>query len=75
MTETDLRPIVKYEFRSAKGGATVVISSRLGEASARGAAMEHFWGPGKDDAGTPSWMGQGLHLISTNQVPVPSPQD
>ena len=50
----------QYTFRSAKGGNTVTITSRMGEDSARRAAMEYFWGPPRE------WClnkGRGLHLI------------
>jgi len=50
----------QYTFRSAKGGNSVTITTRMGEDSARKAAMEHFWGPAY------GWClneGRGLHLI------------
>ncbi len=55
-----MNPILRYTFKSIAKG-TVVIRSRLGEASARSAAMIHFWGPLPDQV-VPTRLGLGLDL-------------
>lgn len=62
---TDLNPQTRYTFKSAKGGQEVIITSRLGEDSARNAAMFHIWGPPK--AYFPN-VGTGLHLTRVEDL-------
>lgn len=62
---SELNPQTKYTFKSAKGGLEVTIISRLGEGSARSAAMYHLWGP---PTGWCSNIGTGLHLTSVEDV-------
>lgn len=62
---TELNPIMRYTFKSRKD-ATVTIRSRLGEDSARNAAMIHFWGP--PDAIIPTRDGKGLLLLSVEEA-------
>jgi len=59
-----MEPNFKYTFRSAKGH-NVTITTRMGEDSARTAAMEHFWGP---PSGWCHNVGTGLDLKSTERV-------
>lgn len=54
----------KYTFKSAKG-IDVTITSRMGEDSARSAAMLHLWGP---PSGWCQNKGDGLHLIWREEV-------
>jgi hypothetical protein len=59
-----MNPQIEYIFRSHKG-INVTITSRLGEDSARQAAMEHIWGPAYD------WcmnVGAGLDLVSAKEL-------
>ena len=61
-----MNPKVKYTFKSHKGGAQVTITSRMGEDSARSAAMEYFWG-----APNNVWIfngGLGLDLVERKEV-------
>ena len=62
---TDLNPILRYTFQSRKD-TTVTIRSRLGEACARAAAMEYFWGP--PDSVIRTRNGLGLLLLSVEPV-------
>ena len=60
-----MNPILRYTFKSrAKGEVT--IRSRLGEDSARNAAMIHFWGP--PDKVVPTRFGLGLDLMNVESV-------
>ena len=59
-----MQPQVKYTFKSAKG-LEVTITSRLGEDSARSAAMLHFWGL---PYGWCQNKGTGLHLTETKEL-------
>lgn len=61
----DLNPQTKYTFKSAKAGQEVTITSRMGEDSARNAAMFHLWGPPK--ARFPN-IGTGLHLVRVEEI-------
>lgn len=61
----EFNPQTKYTFKSARGGQEVTITSRLGEDSARNAAMQHLWGPPK--AYFPN-VGTGLHLTNVEDV-------
>lgn len=63
---SELNPIIRYTFRSRKN-ATVTIKSRMGEDTARSAAMVHFWGPLPDPV-VPTRNGEGLLLVSTEEV-------
>ena len=57
----------QYTFRSAKGGNSVTITSRMGEEAARSKAMEYFWGPAH------GWClnrGIGLHLVKETDTTV-----
>ena len=59
-----MNPSTQYTFRSAKG-QIVNITSRLGEDSARSAAMLHFWGPAH---GWCQNIGTGLTLLEAKEV-------
>ena len=61
-----LNPLVRYTFKSRKQ-QTVTIRSRLGEDSARSAAMIHFWGP-LPDPKIPTRNGTGLLLVEAEEV-------
>lgn len=69
--QADLRPVRHYLFRSATG-LTVDISSRLGEDSARIAAMQHFWGPPCQRVCGGRYSGTGLSLIAQDGEPRPA---
>lgn len=62
---SDLNPLLRYTFKSRKQ-QTVSIKSRMGEDTARSAAMHHFWGP--PDSKVPTRNGLGLLLMSTEVV-------
>lgn len=59
-----MNPQVTYTFKSAKG-IDVTITSRMGEDSARSAAMLRLWGPPNN------WCfnkGKGLHLVKAEAL-------
>jgi hypothetical protein len=63
-----MNPLIRYTYRSRNPKCTeVIIKSRLGEDSARSAAMIHFWGPLPDPA-VPSRKGLGLLLTAVEEV-------
>lgn len=59
-----MNDLLKYTFKSAKG-IDVTVTSRMGEDSARSAAMLHLWGP---PSGWCRNVGSGLHLIKVEDT-------